>query len=219
MVKAATAPLKPWRRAASQLRVAEALVQRHVETKRGRILFVRRRRGRWSIRAISCRASPRCWSGSITSRRPAPIGTSARMSVPTCFMPFDPAVTTYAFEPSPSNYLAMCVNVYENGRQDNVNAYCLAFNDRNRLATLDMDDLNAGAFGHSFGELDARVSRPDHKTIFHQPVLGSLDRRFSCKDRWSSPSARLSEARCRRQRGEDPRRRERDAGQSETARP
>ena len=41
-----------------------------------------------------------------------------------------PDVMTYAFEPSPSNYLALCRNVYENGRETNIRAYCLALDDR-----------------------------------------------------------------------------------------
>jgi FkbM family methyltransferase len=178
MVKAATAPLKPWRRAASQLRVAEALVQRHwVDTKRGRILFVSPQARALEYPRDFLPREPEMLEWIDNFKTPCTywdIGANVGSYV--LYAALDPAVTTYAFEPSPSNYLAMCVNVYENGRQNNVNAYCLAFNDRNELATLDMDDLNAGAFGHSFGELDARVSRPDHKTIFHQPALGfSID--------------------------------------------
>lgn len=176
-VKAATVPQKTWRRAASRLRVAEALVQRHwIATKRGRILFV------------SPQARALEYPRDFMSREPEMLDWIDRFETPctywdiganvgsyVLYAALDTQVTTYAFEPSPSNYLAMCVNIYENGRQDNVRAYCLAFDDSMNLATLDMADFSAGAFGHSFGS-DPTVPRPEHKTIFHQPALGfSID--------------------------------------------
>ena len=107
-------------------------------------------------------------------------------------------MTTYAFEPSPSNYLALCRNIYENGRETNIRAYCIALDDGVRLATLDMDDLSAGSFGHSFGDRPT-VLRPEHKAIFHQPAVGfSVD---AFRPLWPG-DAELSEARCRRQRGQ-----------------
>src|SRR6185437_156697 len=82
-----------------------------------------------------------------------------------------PDVMTYAFEPSPSNYLALCRNIHENGREANIRAYCIALDDRVGLAALDMDDLSAGSFGHSFGDAPT-VVRAEHKAIFHQPAIG-----------------------------------------------
>jgi FkbM family methyltransferase len=177
-VKAATVPQKHWRRGASRLRVAEQLVQRDaVETRRGRILFV------------SPQARALEYPRDFMTREPEMLDWIDRFATPctywdiganvgsyVLYAALNPAVMTYAFEPSPSNYQALCVNVYENGRSDNVAAYCLAFDERAQLATLDMDDLNAGSFGHSFGRLDPNVSRPGHRTIFHQPALGfSID--------------------------------------------
>ncbi|HEY3918078.1 MAG TPA: FkbM family methyltransferase [Stellaceae bacterium] len=176
-VKAATLPQKRWRRAASRLRTAEALVQRHfVTTRRGRILFV------------SPQARALEYPRDFATREPEMLDWIDRFATPctywdiganigsyVLYAALDPKVTTYAFEPSPSNYCALCVNIYENGRQDNVAAYCLAFDARMQLATLDMDDLSAGAFGHSFGP-DPNVLRPEHNTIFRQPALGfSID--------------------------------------------
>lgn len=172
VVDAATLPQKRWRRAASRLRVAEALVQRDwVETKRGRILFV------------SPQARALEYPRDFVTREPEMLDWIDRFATPCVYWDIGanvgsyvlyaalrPEVMTYAFEPSPSNYLALCVNLYENGRQDNVRAYCLAFDDRMNLATLDMDDLSAGSFGHSFGPTTA--IRPGHKTIFQQPALG-----------------------------------------------
>ncbi|HEV8015861.1 MAG TPA: FkbM family methyltransferase [Stellaceae bacterium] len=177
LVNIATLPQKPWRRAASRLRVAEALVQRHpIETKRGRILFVSP-----AARALEYPRDfwPRepemlDWiDGFETPCLYWDIGANVGSYV--LYAALRPDVMTYAFEPSPSNYFALSVNLYENGRQDNVRAYCLAFDDRMNLATLDMDDLSAGSFGHSFGP-EPTVARPEHKTIFHQPAIGfSID--------------------------------------------
>jgi FkbM family methyltransferase len=176
-VKVATAPQKTWRRAASRLRVAEALVQRHwVETRRGRLLFV------------SPQARALEYPRDFTAREPEMLDWIDRFETPctywdiganigsyVLYAALDPRITTYAFEPSPSNYLALCVNVYENGRQGNVRAFCLAFDDGQKLATLDLADFSAGAFGHSFGN-DPTVPRAEHKTIFQQPALGfSID--------------------------------------------
>jgi FkbM family methyltransferase len=176
-VKAATAPQKYWRRSASRLRAAEMLVQRHtVETKRGRILFV------------SPQARALEYPRDFMTREPEMLEWIDRFATPctywdiganigsyVLYAALDPKVMTYAFEPSPSNYNALCVNVYENRRGDNVAAYCLAFDQQALLATLDMDDLSAGSFGHSFGS-DPNVKRPEHRAIFHQPALGfSID--------------------------------------------
>jgi FkbM family methyltransferase len=176
-VNAATLPQKSWRRAASRLRVAEALVQRHwIETPRGRMVFVSPQARALEYPRDFMTREPEMldWiDGFETPCRYWDIGANVGSYV--LYAALKPDVMTYAFEPSPSNYLALCVNVYENGRQDNVRSYCLAFDDRMNLATLDMADFSAGAFGHSFGT-DPTVPRPEHKTIFHQPALGfSID--------------------------------------------
>jgi FkbM family methyltransferase len=176
-VNAATAPQKRWRRDASRLRAAEELVQRHsVETPRGSVLFV------------SPQARALEYPRDFMTREPEMLDWIDRFATPctywdiganvgsyVLYAALDPQVTTYAFEPSPANYQALCVNIYENKRGDNVAAYCLAFDQRAQLATLDMDDLSAGSFGHSFGH-DPNVKRPEHRAIFHQPALGfSID--------------------------------------------
>lgn len=172
-IEAITLAQRPWRRAATRLRAAEALVQRHwVETTRGRILFVspQPRALEYPRDFLSREPETLAWIDSF--KTPciywdigANIGSYA------LYAGLRSDVMTYAFEPSPWNYLALCRNIYENGREANIRAYCIALDDNVGLATLDMDDLSAGGFGHSYGDTPT-VIRPEHKTIFHQPAIG-----------------------------------------------
>ena len=173
-IEAITRPQRPWRRAASRLRVAEALVQRHwVETKRGRILFVspEPRALEYPRDFLSREPETLAWIDGF--RTPCVYwDIGANIGSYALYAGLRPDVMTYAFEPSPSNYLALCRNIYENGRGTNIRAYCLALDDHIGLNTLDMDDLSAGSFGHSFGDAAPTVFRPGHKAIFHQPAIG-----------------------------------------------
>ncbi|HWE72497.1 MAG TPA: FkbM family methyltransferase [Stellaceae bacterium] len=176
-IKTITLVQRPWRRAASRLRVAEAMVQRHwVETKSGRILFVSPEPRALEYPRDFLAREPETLAWIDGFRTPCiywDIG--ANVGSYALYAGLRPDVTTYAFEPSPSNYLAMCRNIYENGMEANVRAYCIALDDRVGLASLDMDDLSAGSFGHSFGD-EPIVARPTHKTIFRQPAIGfSID--------------------------------------------
>ena len=172
-IEAITLVQRPWRRAASRLRVAEALVQRHwVETKRGRILFVspEPRALEYPRDFISREPETLAWIDGF--RTPCIYwDVGANIGSYALYAGLQPDVMTYAFEPSPSNYLALCRNIYENGREKNIRAYCIALDDRVGLATLDMDDLSAGSFGHSFGDAPT-VFRAEHKAIFHQTAIG-----------------------------------------------
>jgi FkbM family methyltransferase len=172
-IEAITLAQRPWRRAASRLRVAEALVQRHrVETKRGRILFVSPQPRALEYPRDFLTREPEMLAWIDAFRAPCVYwDIGANVGSYTLYAGLRPDVTTYAFEPSPSNYLALCRNIYENGRETNIRAYCIALDDGVRLATLDMDDLSAGSFGHSFGDKPT-VLRPEHKAIFHQPAVG-----------------------------------------------
>jgi FkbM family methyltransferase len=172
-VEAITRAQRPWRRAASRLRVAEALVQRHwVETARGRILFVspEPRALEYPRDFLSREPETLAWIDGF--RGPCVYwDIGANIGSYALYAGLQPEITTYAFEPSPSNYLALCRNIYENGRETNIRAYCLALDDRIGLSSLDMDDLSAGSFGHSFGDAPTLL-RPEHKAIFHQPAIG-----------------------------------------------
>ena len=172
-VKMVTLPQRPWRRAATQLRTAEALVQRHwIDTGHGRILFVspQPRALEYPRDFLSREPETLAWIDGF--RTPCVYwDIGANVGSYALYAGLRPDIQTYAFEPSPSNYLALCVNVYENGREANIHPYCIALDERVSIATLNMDDLSAGSFGHSFGD-DPTVSRPEHKTIFHQPAIG-----------------------------------------------
>jgi FkbM family methyltransferase len=176
-IEMATLVQRPWRRAASRLRVVEALVQRHwVETTRGRILFVspEPRALEYPRDFLSREPETLAWIDGF--RTPCVYwDIGANVGSYALYAGLRSDVMTYAFEPSPSSYLALCRNIYENGREANIRAYCIALDDRTALATLDMDDLSAGSFGHSFGDAPT-ILRPEHKAIFHQPAIGfSID--------------------------------------------
>ena len=172
-IESITLAQRPWRRAASRLRVAEALVQRHwVETTRGQILFVSPEPRALEYPRDFLAREPETLAWIDGFRTPCiywDIG--ANVGSYALYAGLRSDVMTFAFEPSPSNYLALCRNVYENGREANIRAYCIALDERIGLATLDMDDLSAGSFGHSFGDTPT-ILRPGHKTIFHQPAIG-----------------------------------------------
>jgi FkbM family methyltransferase len=172
-VETITLAQRPWRRAASRLRVAEALVQRHwVETPRGRILFVSPQPRALEYPRDFLAREPETLAWIDGFRTPCAYwDIGANVGTYALYAGLRSDVTTYAFEPSPANYLALCQNIYENGREANILAYCIALDDKIGLATLDMDDLSAGSFGHSFGNAPS-VLRPEHKTIFHQPAIG-----------------------------------------------
>ena len=172
-IETITLAQRPWRRAASRLRVAEALVQRHwVETKRGRILFVSPEPRALEHPRDFLTREPETLAWIDGFRTPCVYwDIGANVGPYALYAGLRSEVMTYAFEPSPSNYLALCRNIHENGREANIRAYCIALDDRTVLATLDMDDLSAGSFGHSFGDAPT-VLRPEHKTIFHQPAIG-----------------------------------------------
>src|SRR5258708_14795415 len=129
-VSGVTCLQKPWRRAATQLRVSEALKQRHwVETPRGRILFV------------SPHARALEYPRDFTAREPETLAWIDRFVTPCTFWdiganicasplyaPLRPGIDICAFEPAASNYQALCENIVANSRNDAIRAYCVALN-------------------------------------------------------------------------------------------
>ncbi len=152
-VMAATRLQKPWRRAATRLRVSEALKQRHwVETPRGRIQFVSPH-----PRALE-------YPRDFLAREPETLAWIDAFATPCLFWDIGanigayslyaalrPDIAVVAFEPAAANYLALCENIAANGRDEMVHAYCIALNDRTMLATLNIEDVNAGGFPSAFG--------------------------------------------------------------------
>jgi len=191
MVGSMTRLQKPWRRAATQLRVSEALKQRHwVATQRGRILFVSPH-----PRALE-------YPRDFTAREPETLAWIERFVTPCTFWDIGanigayslyaalrPGIDVRAFEPAAANYEALCENIEANGRNDAIHAYCLAFNDRTMLATLNIEDAAAGGFPSAFGsdrnddgqtiKVSSRQSAigfsiDDFRRIFNLPAINYL---------------------------------------------
>lgn len=57
-----------------------------------------------------------------------------------------------AFEPGAANYHALTRNIFLNGFQDRIDAYCVAFSDHAGLSALNLSSAAAGADTHVFGE-------------------------------------------------------------------
>jgi len=153
-VKAATVLQKPWRRAATRLRASEALKQRHwVETPRGRILFVspHARALEYPRDFVNREPETLAWiDGFVPPCTFWDIG--ANIGAFALYAALKPGIEVLAFEPGAQNYAALCENVHANGRSEAVHAYCIAFNDRTRLAALNIEDVSAGGFPSAFGE-------------------------------------------------------------------
>jgi FkbM family methyltransferase len=152
-VMGATRLQKPWRRAATRLRVSEALKQRHwVSTPRGRILFVSPHpRALEYPRDFAAREpETRAW---IDAFVPPCVfwDIGANIGAYSLYAALRPGIEVLAFEPAAASYLALCENVDANARHESIRAYCIAFNDRTMLATLNMEDVNAGGFPNAFG--------------------------------------------------------------------
>jgi FkbM family methyltransferase len=172
-VKAATRAQKPWRRAATRLRVSEALKQRHwVDVPRGRILFVSPH-----PRALE-------YPRDFASREPETLAwidafvapcvfwdIGANIGAYSLYAALHPDVSVLAFEPAAASYLALCENIDANARHEAIHAYCIAFNDRTMLATLNMEDVSAGGFPNAFGA-ERNEDGQMLKTVSRQSAVG-----------------------------------------------
>lgn len=79
-----------------------------------------------------------------------------------------------AFEPSAATYAALVRNVEINGVADRLDTYCLAFDERSRLAHLHMANTDEGHSMHAFGGADTVQGAID--VAFRQSVPGfSID--------------------------------------------
>jgi FkbM family methyltransferase len=168
---------KPWRRAATRLRVAEALKQRHwIETPRGRILFVspHPRALEYPREIITREPETLAWIDSFVT--PCVLwDIGANVGTYSLYAALRPDVSVVSFEPSAGSYNALCENIHANGRHDRIKAYCVALNDRTTLATLNMEDINAGGFPNAFGA-EQNADGQLVKTSYRQGAVGfSID--------------------------------------------
>lgn len=168
---------KPWRRAATRLRVSDALKQRHwVATRQGRIQFVSpHARALEYPRDFSLR-EPETLDWIDAFVRPCIFwDIGANIGTYSLYAALRPEVDIYAFEPVAANYAALCENIEANGRHDSIHAYCLAFNEDTVLAALNIEDAGAGGFPSTFGA-DRSANGQAVKVASRQSAIGfSID--------------------------------------------
>ena len=152
-VNGATSLQRPWRRAATRLQVGLALKQRHmVETPRGRIAFVSPHPRALEYPRDFLKREPETLAWIDAFAAPCILwDIGANIGAYSLYAALHPGVSVLAFEPGAASYAALCENIEANGRQDSIQAYCVAFSDRTILATLDMGDSSAGGFPNAFG--------------------------------------------------------------------
>jgi FkbM family methyltransferase len=152
-VNGATLFQKPWRRAATRLQVSLALQQRHwLETPRGRLQFVspHMRALEYPRDFLAREPETLAWiDGFVAPCVLWDIG--ANIGAYSLYAALKTGVRVLAFEPGAANYAALCENIHANGRDEAIDAYCIAFNEHTRLAALHMGDASAGGFPNAFG--------------------------------------------------------------------
>lgn len=152
MVAGLTVPQRPWRRAYTRLRVANALAQAHtVTTRRGPLTFV------------STHPEALQYPRDLEQREPETIEWIDAFETPCRFWDIGANVGAYAlyaglhdgvsvlaFEPSPATYAALCGNVETNGMDERIKTFCVALSDETKLGTLNMSATHAGNSFNSF---------------------------------------------------------------------
>lgn len=173
MVAGLTAPQRPWRRAYTQLRVANALAQRHVvATGSGPITFV------------STHPEALQYPRDLAAREPETIGWIDGFAAPCRFWDIGANVGAYslyaalrddisvlAFEPSPATYAALCRNIEANGMGERIASFCVALSQSTRLGRLNMSATHAGNSFNSFESLEDCFGRP-LAVQFRQATVG-----------------------------------------------
>ncbi len=162
MVQGLTAPQRPWRRANTRLLVANALLQRHeVATRHGKLVFV------------TTHPEALQFPRNLTGREPETIDWIDDFEPPCTLWDIGANIGTYAlyaalrrgvsvlaFEPSPASYAALSRNIEANGRDQEVQALCVALSDRTRLGSLNMSATHAGNSFNSFESTENCFGNP-----------------------------------------------------------
>ncbi|HZK89169.1 MAG TPA: FkbM family methyltransferase [Stellaceae bacterium] len=173
MVVGLTASQRPWRRAATRLRVVNALLQRHgIETPHGTLMLVTD-----DPRALE-------YPRELVSREPETIEWIDAFELPCVFWDIGANVGIYslyaalradvavhAFEPAAASYAALCRNSEANGGRPNLDAYCIALGGTNQLGHLNMSATFAGSVYNAFESTMDQLGRP-LSVVFRQAVVG-----------------------------------------------
>lgn len=168
---------KPWRRADTRLRIAEALLPRHrVETRYGPLTFV------------TTHPQGLQYPRDFAAREPETLAWIDRFETPCRFWDIGanigafslyaglrPGIEIRAFEPAAASYAALCRNIEANRLTDRVAAYCIAIGDAIELGRLNLSGANAGSVFNAFESTEDCFGRP-LDIVARQGALGfSLD--------------------------------------------
>jgi FkbM family methyltransferase len=82
---------------------------------------------------------------------------------------------SYAFEPESQNYAVLNRNIFLNGLQDRVVAYCVALSDRVGFDFLYLSKVSAGSSRHSFGESVDQVLEPMEAAFRQGSYASTID--------------------------------------------
>jgi FkbM family methyltransferase len=173
LVNLLTAPQKPWRRAHSRLRAAEALVQSHeVETPRGNLVLV------------SAQPKALWYPQWFLTREPETIAWIDRFEPPAVYWDIGanigqfalyaalrPGVSVVAFEPAAASFAGLCRNIERNRFGGRIEAFCIAASDRNRIGSLNLSSTEAGSGLNSFESTEDCLGR-QLDIAFSQTALG-----------------------------------------------
>jgi len=177
LVEGLTAPQRPWRRADTRLRVANALVPRHeVATRHGALAF------------LTSHPEGLQYPRELLDREPETIDwidafeapcrfwdVGANVGAYALYAALRPGVSVLAFEPAPASYAALCRNIEANGSGDRIEALCIALSEATRIGTLNMSATNAGNSFNSFESTQDCFGR-ELDISFRQAAVGfSID--------------------------------------------
>jgi FkbM family methyltransferase len=173
LVTGLTAVEKPWRRAATRLRVVEGLIQRQrIETRHGPLIFeTTHPQALQYPREFETREPETlAWIDSFaTPCRFWDIG--ANIGVFSIYAGLRPEIEVCAFEPAAASYAALCRNIEANRLGDRVQAYCVALSDRTELGRLNLSGTNAGSVFNAF-ESTEDCFGSEIAIVFRQGMLG-----------------------------------------------
>lgn len=177
VVAGLTAPQKPWRRANTQLLVANALVQRHqVATRHGPLTFVTTHPEALQFPRNLIGREPETIEWIDGFRTPCRFwDVGANVGTYALYAALRPGIEVLAFEPAAASYAALCRNIEANGSGDRIQAFCVALSGDTRLGSLNMSATNAGNSFNSFESTENCFGNPID-VQFRQATIGfSID--------------------------------------------
>jgi FkbM family methyltransferase len=177
LVAGLTAPQRRWRRANTQLRVANALIQTHqVATRHGPLVFVTTHPEALQFPRELLDREPETIDWIESFETPCTFwDVGANVGTYALYAALQPGVSVLAFEPSPASYAALSRNIEMNRRGEQIHAYCLALSGDTRLGSLNMSSTNEGNSFNSFESTEDCFGR-ELDVSFRQAMIGfSID--------------------------------------------